>query len=90
MVGRLRMSCLVECFRSGVREEDLQDVDRRITDSVAALPDVDDLRYLGSILVLDDEVVLCLFDGPLATVRRVVEHAGVPYERILRTTRTMG
>jgi hypothetical protein len=43
--------------------------------------------YRGSILVLDDEVVLCLFDGPLATVRRVVERAGVPYDRILRATR---
>lgn len=84
------MSCLVECFWSGVREEDLQDVDRRITDSVAALPDGDELQYLGSILVLDDEVMLCLFDGPLGTVRRVVEHARVPYERILRTTRTVG
>jgi hypothetical protein len=84
------MSCLVECFWSGVREEDVQDVDRRITDSVAQLPDVDELRYLGSILVHDDEVVLCLFDGPPGTVRRVVEHAGVPYERILRATRTVG
>jgi hypothetical protein len=88
MVSPAPMSYVVECFWSGVRQEDLLDLNRRI---MAAMTDLaagaDESAYRGSILVLDDEVVLCLFDGPLATVRRVVERAGVPYERILRATR---
>ena len=88
MVSPAPMSYLVECFWSGVRQEDLLDLNRRI---MAAMVDLaagaDGSVYRGSILVLDDEVVLCLFDGPLATVRRIVERAGVPHERILRATR---
>ena len=88
MVSPAPMSCVVECFRSGVGQEDLLDLNRRI---MAAMVDLaagaDGSVYRGSILVLDDEVVLCLFDGPLATVRRIVERAGVPHERILRATR---
>jgi hypothetical protein len=38
-------------------------------------------------LIVDDEVVLCLFDGPIATVRQVTERAGIAYERILQTRR---
>jgi hypothetical protein len=31
----------------------------------------------------EDEVLLCLFAGPLADVRAVSERAGLPFERIL-------
>ena len=41
------------------------------------------VRYLGSILMREDEVVLCLFEGTPDAVRRAAELAGVPFERIL-------
>jgi hypothetical protein len=46
------------------------------------------IRYLGSILIVDDEVVLCLFEGSLATVRSVADQAGAPFGRILQSIRT--
>ncbi len=79
---------VAECFWSGVREDDLRELDRRIGACVAELAGRGEpIRYLGSLLIVDDEVVLCLFDGPLATVRRATARAGVPFERILRCSR---
>ena len=43
------------------------------------------VRYLGSILLREDEVVLCQFEGTADSVRDVAELAGVPFERILAT-----
>ena len=42
------------------------------------------VAFLGSLLMPEDEVLLCLFAGPLAEVRALVERAGLPFERILR------
>jgi hypothetical protein len=50
--------------------------------NVAGVP----VRYLGSILLREDEVVLCQFEGTAAAVREVVECAEVPFERILEST----
>jgi hypothetical protein len=47
-----------------------------------------DVRYLGSILLREDEVVLCQFDGAADVVRTVVERAQVPFERILHAPRS--
>jgi hypothetical protein len=81
-------SYVAECFWSGVRESDLVELDSRIERSVAECAGAGDpVRYLGSMLIVDDEVVLCLFEGPLTTVRQVAERAGVPFDRILRSTR---
>ena len=79
---------VVECFWSGVREEDLPAIDRRIRAAAAQVVAGERVRYLGCLLILDDEVVLCLFEGPIATVREVTQRAGVPFERILRSSRT--
>jgi hypothetical protein len=79
---------LAECFWAGVRMDDLRDVDQRIEATVAAVAgDGEPVRYLGWLLVIDDEVVLLGFEGPIATVRRVVEHAGIPFGRMLRIAR---
>jgi hypothetical protein len=83
MANAARSSYVAECFWAGVREEDLGALDRRIAASVVAVAG-EPVRYLGWLLVIDDEVVLVLFEGPVATVRRVAEHAGIPYGRILR------
>ena len=42
------------------------------------------VRYLGSMLIIDDEVVLLLFAGPAEAVRQVLEAGGIPFERILQ------
>jgi hypothetical protein len=89
MTRPARTTYVAECFWSGVAEDDLRELDRRVDASVAEGGD-DSVRYLGSMLIVDDEVVLCLFEGPLAAVRRVAQRAGVPFERILRSTRVPG
>ncbi len=81
-------SFVVECFWPGVRDEDLRQADLRVRASVAAgATGEEPVRYLGWRLVIDDEVVWLEFEGPLAVVRRVAEHADIPFGRILRVTR---
>jgi hypothetical protein len=41
------------------------------------------VSFIGSLLMPEDEVLLCLFAGPLAEVRSASEGAGLPFERIL-------
>jgi len=78
---------LAECFWPGVKESDLRALDERVTASVASLAqDGGEVRYLGSLLMREDEVVLCRFEGPEASVRRVAEHAEIPFERILEAS----
>jgi hypothetical protein len=85
MANAVRTSYVAECYWSGVREEDLSALDRRVGASVGAVAgDGEPVRYLGWLLVIDDEVVLVLFDGPIGTIRRVAEHAGIPFGRILQ------
>jgi Nickel responsive protein SCO4226-like len=80
---------LAECFWPGVQQEDLRLLDER---SAAAAADLalagEPIRYLGSILVRVDEVVLCLFEGPEHAVRAAAERAQIPFERILETARS--
>ena len=78
-------SFVAECYWPDVREEDVRKLDRRIASSLA-----DDVRYLGSVLIRDDEVVLCHFEGTADAIRRVAERARVPYERLLATTVSVG
>lgn len=74
-------SFVAECYWPDVREEEVRELDRRIAASLA-----DDVRYLGSVLIRDDEVVLCHFEGTADAIRRVAERARMPYERLLATT----
>jgi len=74
-------SFVAECYWPDVREEDVRALDRRIAASLA-----DDVRYLGSVLIREDEVVLCHFEGTADAIRLVAELARVPYERLLATT----
>jgi hypothetical protein len=91
MASAVGTSYVAECFWSGVREDDLTELDRRIEASVAELASHGEpIRYLGSMLIIDDEVVLCLFEGPIAAVRQVARQAAIPFERILRSTRAPG
>ena len=76
---------VAECYWPDVREEDVRKLDQRIASSLA-----DDVHYLGSVLIREDEVVLCHFEGTADAIRRVAERARVPYERLLATTVSRG
>lgn len=77
-------SFVAECFWPGVREEDVRALDERIGACLLG-----GVCYLGSILIREDEVVLCQFDGPAAAVREVAERARVPFERLLTTSASL-
>jgi hypothetical protein len=80
---------VVECFWPGVQLPDLQALDERVAAVMSELALAgEEIRYLGSLLMRVDEVVLCLFAGPEATVRTVAEQASIPFERILEVARS--
>jgi hypothetical protein len=75
---------LAECFWPGVQDADLSALDQRASASAAALSGGGEVvRYLGSLLMREDEVVLCRFEGSEHLVRRVAERAAIPFERII-------
>jgi hypothetical protein len=80
---------LAECFWPGVADGDLRALDERAEASVQAISAQGrPVRYLGSLLIRKDEVVLCLFSGSLDAVREAAELAGVPFDRIVETGRS--
>ncbi len=81
-----RESFVAECYWPDVDDAELATLDRRIDGVIAELGPDRAVRYLGSILLREDEVVLCQFEGPADSVRDVAELAEVPFERILATS----
>jgi hypothetical protein len=81
-------SFVVECFWPDVEESDLEALDRRVRAVTAPRPSGVPVRYLGSILLREDEVVLCQFEGTAAAVREVAEQSEIPFARILEATRS--
>jgi len=80
---------VVECFWPGVQDADLQTLDERVSAVTSELALAgEDVRYLGSLLMRVDEVVLCLFAGSETAVRTAAERASIPFERILETARS--
>jgi hypothetical protein len=78
---------IVECFWPGVTEPEVDDLDVRARAGAASVTgDRARVQYLGSILVRDDEVLLCLFEGPPDAVRLAAERAAIPFERILEAS----
>ena len=85
------MSFVAECFWTGVSGDDLSALDERAQNSVASLArEGEQVRYLGWLLLREDEVVLCFFEGAAAGVRRAAEQAEIPFERILEITGSGG
>jgi hypothetical protein len=78
-------SYVAECFWPDVTESDLEALDARVRKVTDALPRTRGVRYLGSLLLRKDEVVLCQFEGEADAVRSVAERAQAPFERILET-----
>jgi hypothetical protein len=83
-----RESFVAECYWPDVDDADLATLDGRIDRVIAELATDRAVRYLGSILLREDEVVLCQFEGPAGSVRDVAELAKVPFDRILSTAHT--
>ena len=80
---------VAECFWPGVTAADVESLDRRVTCAVAEdVSTPDQVRYLGCLLLWEDEVVLCRFTGPLGPVEAVAARARVPYERLLAALST--
>ena len=80
---------VAECFWPGVTHADVERLDRRVERAVEELGSSHGpVRYLGSLLLSEDEVVLCRFAGAFAPVEAVALHARVPYERLLSTLAT--
>ena len=87
-VGRVQQrhetEYLAECFWPGVHEFDLFALDERANASAAELSAGGEVvRYVGSLLMREDEVVLCRFEGAEPAVPRAAEQAAIPFERIL-------
>lgn len=86
MTRAAKAGYVAECFWAGVQDSDLEALDRRAETSSAELSRSGErVRYLGSILMRQDEVVLCFFEGDAASVRRAAERAEIPFERILES-----
>ncbi len=78
---------VAECFWPGVVAEDLRIVDERAHSAAVELTrSGSEVRYLGSMLIRQDDVVLCLFEGSPDMVRLAAERAAIPYERLLEAT----
>lgn len=75
---------LAECFWPGVKDSDLAALDQRAQAAASeSTRHGRSVRYLGSLLMRQDEVVMCRFAGSEPAVRRVAEQAAIPFERIL-------
>jgi hypothetical protein len=80
---------LAECYWPGVGKAELRALDERAR---ASAEDITargrPVRYLGSLLMRKDEVVLCLFAGSHEAIREAAEQAEVPFDRIVETDRS--
>jgi hypothetical protein len=80
---------LVECFWPGVSIADVDELDRRVRRVAQGsrrrgVP----VRYLGSLLVPGDEVVLFEFQaGSAQIVAATSARAGLPFQRVVRAMR---
>jgi hypothetical protein len=81
-------SYLAECFWPGVSEAKLEELDNRAAMiATAGQGCATKVRYRGSMLMHEDEVVLCFFDGPsAAAVEAAARRAGIPFARIVEST----
>ena len=89
MTGAAVGEFVAECLWPDVHESDLRMLDERATDQAGRFAaDGGAVQYLGSILMREDEVVLCLFRGELEVVRQAAIAAEIPFERILEAARS--
>jgi hypothetical protein len=73
---------IAECLLPGLTLPIAEELADRVSAELARRPSLG-VRFLGSLLMPGDEVLLCLFSGPQADVRAVSQQAGLPFERVL-------
>jgi hypothetical protein len=73
---------VAECLLPGVSRAGADALGRRVRLELAR-PAGCRVSFVGSLLMPEDEVLLCLFTGAQAEVRAVSERAGLPFERVL-------
>ncbi len=72
---------VAECLLPGLTPAIAEALGERLRAEVASAPS--EVSFIGSLLMPEDEVLLCLFAGPAADIRALSERAGLPFERIL-------
>jgi hypothetical protein len=89
MSGGAGPEFVAECFWPGVSEDDLNALDARAAKAAKRLAaEGGTVRYLGSLLFQEDEVVLCMFAGEEPAVRETAVAASIPFERIVASSRS--
>jgi hypothetical protein len=74
-----------KCYWPGVTPTDLTQLAARAAEASAAA--TSQVGYLGSLWLVDDDLVLCLFEGDSrAEVQRIGERARIPFERLMTST----
>jgi hypothetical protein len=82
---------LLECFWPGVSESQLSEIVTRAAGRTDNGSNGDRIRYLDSILVPTDEIVLCVVSGPSAeAVRAHAERAGLRCDRVIESVQIQG
>jgi len=72
-----------KCYWPGVTEADVEQVAARAGRAGLGAGS-STVTYLGSLLFADDDLVLCLFQGPSrAAVIRASDRVGIPCERLM-------
>jgi hypothetical protein len=80
---------VAECFWPGVSESDLRALDERAATAAQQRGGRGrQVRYLGSLLFQEDEVVMCMFAGEEPAVREVAVAASIPFDRIIASARS--
>lgn len=75
---------LFECFWPGVSESDLLALDERALAAAASIEaEGEEVSYLGSLLMAEDEVVLCRSAGSESGARRAAAAAEIPFARMV-------
>jgi hypothetical protein len=73
---------LVECYWPGVDQHTLDQTVERLSSTPRELRGR--VEWVNAVLVPDDEIVLCLADGPsVEAVRTSAQRAGLPAERVV-------
>lgn len=73
---------MAECLLPGLTEGTAAALTQRLRDELNQ-PGRPPISFLGSLLMLQDEVLLCIFAAGLAEVSALCERAGLPFERIV-------
>jgi hypothetical protein len=82
--GRDQAWQAAECLVPGMTQPVAEALSEGIRTELARSTSGRHVSFLGSLLMPEDEVLLCVFAGSLADVRAISERAGLPFERILR------